>query len=192
MLSFGAMATAETTLTRQQRHYRKQREKILAKKHAKDAENREKINAEARARRAANPEHARAKDRKNHAKHREKRNAYGRQRYHANAAEIQAKHAQYLKDHPEVVATYNRNRKARMNGATIRNFTAAQWEDMKAHYRYRCVYCGVKPDVLTQDHIIPLSKGGDHTMSNIVPACRSCNCSKKAGPPLKPVQPLLL
>ncbi len=31
--------------------------------------------------------------------------------------------------------------------------------------------CGA--DWLTQDHITPLSEGGNHTLSNIVPACLS-------------------
>ena len=45
---------------------------------------------------------------------------------------------------------------------------------------------------LEMDHITPLSKGGDHTASNIVPCCRSCNAKKGTGPVLKPVQPMLL
>jgi len=28
------------------------------------------------------------------------------------------------------------------------------------------------------DHVIPLSKGGKHLPSNVVPACASCNSSK--------------
>ena len=31
---------------------------------------------------------------------------------------------------------------------------------------------------LTQDHVIPLSKGGQHIKENIVPACPSCNSKK--------------
>ena len=34
------------------------------------------------------------------------------------------------------------------------------------------------------DHMIPLSKGGGHTIYNIVPACRSCNRKKNAKFPL--------
>lgn len=45
---------------------------------------------------------------------------------------------------------------------------------------------------LTKDHSTPLSKGSAHTLTNVVPACQSCNSKKHTGPPLKPVQPLLL
>lgn len=32
---------------------------------------------------------------------------------------------------------------------------------------------------LTQDHFLPLSKGGEYTVNNIIPACKNCNCSKQ-------------
>lgn len=42
---------------------------------------------------------------------------------------------------------------------------------------YRCQYCGKEDtgDNLTIDHIIPLSKGGRDTWTNVVAACRYCN-----------------
>jgi len=44
-----------------------------------------------------------------------------------------------------------------------------------------CYYCGrstVAKD-LTMDHIVPISRGGKSTKSNVVPACRECNYKKK-------------
>lgn len=41
----------------------------------------------------------------------------------------------------------------------------------------RCAYCSRPAE--TWDHIVPVSKGGDTTPGNVVPACRSCNSSKK-------------
>lgn len=41
----------------------------------------------------------------------------------------------------------------------------------------KCVYCG--EPATTMDHIIPIIKGGKTVPGNIVPACRSCNSSKK-------------
>jgi len=40
-----------------------------------------------------------------------------------------------------------------------------------------CVFCGATED-LTLDHIIPVSKGGENTKSNIQRLCRRCNSSK--------------
>lgn len=46
----------------------------------------------------------------------------------------------------------------------------------KTPARAKCVYCG---EPATQvDHIVPVSKGGTDDVSNLVPACRSCNSSK--------------
>lgn len=83
-------------------------------------------------------------------------------------------------------------RRAHLAQAPVNDLTAEQWHEIKAAYGHRCVYCGKKPLRLTMDHITPLSKGGAHTKHNVVPACRSCNSRKRAGPVLRPVQPLLI
>lgn len=46
--------------------------------------------------------------------------------------------------------------------------------------RYRCQYCGVSPGRtgLTIDHIIPRSRGGRSTWTNVVVACARCNTRK--------------
>jgi 5-methylcytosine-specific restriction endonuclease McrA len=103
-----------------------------------------------------------------------------------------ARSAAWYKAHPEVTQTKNANRDARMKGAPVRDLTRAEWEDIKAAYQFRCVYCGTKPAKLTMDHITPLAKGGSHTKSNVVPACKSCNSKKKDREVLTPIQPLLL
>ncbi len=46
----------------------------------------------------------------------------------------------------------------------------------------RCFYCGADliEGKFTVDHVIPKSKGGHKShLSNLVPACRSCNEAKK-------------
>jgi len=65
-----------------------------------------------------------------------------------------------------------------------------------------CQYCGTRKD-LTLDHVIPSSKGGQHTWINLVTACKRCNAKKgdfapvEAGMalrkrPLKPTYALFL
>jgi 5-methylcytosine-specific restriction endonuclease McrA len=46
-------------------------------------------------------------------------------------------------------------------------------------YGKRCNYCGSKHK-LELDHIIPLSRGGSHRLSNLQILCRSCNAKKGA------------
>lgn len=49
----------------------------------------------------------------------------------------------------------------------------------------RCVYCGrdlhgADPQDITLDHVHPWSAGGENTPSNLITACRSCNCARGA------------
>ena len=66
--------------------------------------------------------------------------------------------------------------------AIICTLTAEQWSEILAKHNFTCAYCH-KPFTsempATQDHVIPVSKGGHHTADNIVPACRSCNSRKR-------------
>ena len=111
----------------------------------------------------------------------------------AKRESLLAKHKIWAQTHPDVDRHQQQKRRARKHNAPVNDFTPAQWRDMQEHYDHRCAYCGKRAKGhLTQDHITPLSKGGSHTLSNIVPACRSCNSKKHDGPPLVPVQPLLL
>jgi 5-methylcytosine-specific restriction protein A len=50
-----------------------------------------------------------------------------------------------------------------------------------------CHFCQqmVGADNLTMDHLVPLARGGKSTRGNIVPACQSCNQSKKLSTPVE-------
>lgn len=43
---------------------------------------------------------------------------------------------------------------------------------------YQCQYCGKTDLPLTIDHIIPRSRGGEHTWENLITACSRCNSKK--------------
>jgi len=51
--------------------------------------------------------------------------------------------------------------------------------------RHLCCYCGSqkRPDLLTRDHIIPVSRGGADSWKNVVTACKPCNQRKGAKSP---------
>lgn len=55
--------------------------------------------------------------------------------------------------------------------------TSAQWLEVLKANKYRCFYCK-QTTQLTIDHVIALSKGGQHAKENVVPACGSCNSQK--------------
>lgn len=73
-----------------------------------------------------------------------------------------AKHARYL----------------RMRQAGDDVLTREQWEKIILDHNSRCAYCGVRCERMTQDHVIPLSRGGLHVASNVVASCRECNGKK--------------
>jgi RNase P subunit RPR2 len=45
-------------------------------------------------------------------------------------------------------------------------------------YDNRCYYCDKGGGLLQREHRIPLARGGDNDISNIVPACENCNRRK--------------
>jgi 5-methylcytosine-specific restriction endonuclease McrA len=53
----------------------------------------------------------------------------------------------------------------------------AQWDALVDAWG-GCAYCGVSDAPLQKDCVQALSRGGRYTLTNIVPACRSCNASK--------------
>ncbi|QPG04372.1 HNH endonuclease [Salinimonas marina] len=56
-----------------------------------------------------------------------------------------------------------------------------------------CLYCGQKfsPSVLTKDHIVPRSRGGQDRWTNVATACQRCNHFKGARTPEEANMPLL-
>ncbi len=44
---------------------------------------------------------------------------------------------------------------------------------------FTCRYCGVRGVKLQCDHVIPVTRGGDHTDENLVTACEPCNQAKR-------------
>jgi 5-methylcytosine-specific restriction endonuclease McrA len=57
--------------------------------------------------------------------------------------------------------------------------------------RFTCQYCGgaFPASTLTFEHVIPRSRGGRTTWSNIVTACMPCNTGKAASTRIKPLRP---
>ena len=122
------------------------------------------------------PEKARAAAKRwNHANPEKRREQQRRQR-ERDPAKYNAKIAAYHKAHPEVVRVKRIAYRAR-KAAAPGSFSGKEWAALVRSYDGRCAYCGEQKP-LQADHRIPLSRGGTNFISNILPACRRCNCRK--------------
>ena len=72
-------------------------------------------------------------------------------------------------------------RRSRQNDAPG-SHTFGEWETLKAQYNWTCPHCKKsEPTIkLTEDHLIPLIKGGSNNIANIQPLCGKCNSRKGA------------
>lgn len=68
--------------------------------------------------------------------------------------------------------------KARMKDLP-NDYTSIQWEQCQNYFDNSCAYCGAKEETLTKDHFVPITKGGEFNINNIIPACGSCNSGKQ-------------
>ena len=79
---------------------------------------------------------------------------------------------------PVMAKKYNAEREGFTTRRLIKDQVSSKdWNIILDKFDNTCVYCGTLTD-LTKDHIIPISKGGKHEISNLAPACKTCNSSK--------------
>ena len=71
---------------------------------------------------------------------------------------------------------YAQRRKRRM-ARVVHDLTDVQWTALKAAWA-GCAYCGAAGTALQKDCLLPISRGGRYTLTNVAPACLSCNASK--------------
>lgn len=117
---------------------------------------------------------------------------------------VEAEHRRYLREHPEIKREADRiksqekrrlryltdpdyrlyhrqkskRRKAQMRDSVAIQVTGCQIRARFAQFDHCCAYCGACGE-LHIEHVVPISKGGGHALGNIVPACETCNYSKR-------------
>lgn len=60
----------------------------------------------------------------------------------------------------------------------LRNIDPVLLSQKLKYHDHRCVYCG-STAYLSWDHVKPKAAGGRDILSNLVPACKSCNSKKR-------------
>lgn len=105
-------------------------------------------------------------------------NNYKSNWYERNSERIIKKNVMYKHNNREKVRLWENKRRS-LKVKLPSSLTHNQWEKIISDFDNSCAYCG-KKEKLTQEHFIPLSKGGEFTHNNIIPSCASCNSSKQA------------
>ncbi len=139
-------------------------------------ENKEKVKEYWKQYREENKEKIKKYKKQYREENKEKVKEYSKQYYEENKEYYKRYKKQYNKEHPEVRTKAKQKRRA-LKFNLPSTLTVDQWNETKEYFNNRCAYCG-KEKSLAQEHFVPLSKGGEYTHNNIIPACRSCNSSK--------------
>lgn len=146
--------------------------------------NPEKVKAHNLRFRQNNPDYA-----KNyHAKNQESENLRSRTRYwndpikealrkkiarQTNPEKFRERNRIYAKNNQDKLNEKSQRRRAYK--ANVKTYKISK-KEIWHFYNSQCFYCQ-KPSS-TIDHVIPLSRGGNHGIGNLVPCCGSCNFSK--------------
>lgn len=146
--------------------------------------NRKAINADVRSRRALDLEKARAREAVKRIKNRGKIRA-SNAKYHAKHKEkINARHSAWMSRNLDKHRAKQARRRAIKRGVTIgdRSAIAAIYRRATSSKLVRCYLCDKKIPVGQRhvDHIIPLKRGGEHSVKNLAIACVGCNLNKRA------------
>jgi 5-methylcytosine-specific restriction endonuclease McrA len=168
----------------------REQERLSRQNHAAE------ISVRRKQKRAENPEIERERDRNRYSTQHEARRATGRQSYQTNRpARLQSMRQRRIDNpekvkeerrqdrirHPERIRIAVRKRLATIKHAPITEdidiLIVAERDHWKCHI---CLKIVTKKN-WSIDHLIPLSKGGNHTYENVALAHRSCNSRRGAG-----------
>jgi len=89
----------------------------------------------------------------------------------------------WVRDNPEKRKVIALRHEALKHGA-VGSHSGDEWIALIELLNHKCNECWKYIKNLTQDHIIPLTKGGSDFIDNIQPLCQSCNSSKHAKYPI--------
>ena len=105
----------------------------------------------------------------------------GRKWYKEHKEEAKEKNKEYHKNNPHIRFN-NASKRRQLEESQGNGFTKEQWFEMMEFFDFKCAYSGeyIGGDSKhrTIDHIVPLNKGGEHEVWNLVPMYDSYNYSK--------------
>jgi 5-methylcytosine-specific restriction endonuclease McrA len=94
--------------------------------------------------------------------------------YQENSEKLLAKGKRHREENPLLYRHYSHDRRANIKS---RQFLITKKQLIRIMSN-NCFYCGSKSEHL--DHVLPLARGGNHSIGNLVASCAHCNTSKGA------------
>jgi 5-methylcytosine-specific restriction endonuclease McrA len=101
--------------------------------------------------------------------------------YERKRLDVLARSKKWAENNPEKVRrakTNNLRKRRAARHASRGSFTVQEFKELCESYGNKCLACGDAEAVLEADHVVPLTKGGTDSISNIQPLCGSCNRNK--------------
>lgn len=124
------------------------------------------------------------------------RNLEVKRRYHLNPEAVLERNARNFKGRTPELDAYKkawyeankdrtfasmreacRRRRAKLAGNDARLVTTRDMKRLADRQRHRCFYCDAKTK-LEVEHVVPVTRGGRHSIGNLVLACFDCNRGK--------------
>ena len=115
--------------------------------------------------------------------HRDEVKAKSREIYWADVHRSRQKTAEYKRANQDRVMRHHAQRAERIAETSDGSLTVPRIRELKRRTA-RCTYCDTimfSSDKVT-DHMIPLCRGGEHSLRNLVICCRLCNARKASLP----------
>jgi 5-methylcytosine-specific restriction endonuclease McrA len=149
-------------------------EKINTQKAKYRAENAERLRAESAAWKKANPEKKKKMD-KAYREANRKKIADNMRRWQVNNKDkVKASTGKFRRANPELYREFTLRRRARRAHNGVNMVTSDEIATIVAQ---PCAACDA-PAPSTVDHVVPIARGGAHSIGNLMPLCGPCNTSK--------------
>lgn len=176
-MSTPAERAAHAAYMREWRLRPENHERVKASQRERYRRNRDANTARNRERYWANPERAREAAAKWQRDNLERANERKRQWAAANREKVRAASRAWYRRNKQVSPTWAADHAAarRARAAGGGSFLVTE-RDRRRILATGCVYCGA--EATEMDHVIPVARGGRHSIGNLVGACMRCNRSK--------------